>query len=139
MADKPRLGFIGLGVMGGRMCRNLARKSGCAVTGFDVDAGRMEALAADGVAAAASLADLADRTDIIFMCVPGEPQVRDVCFGEAGLVEATRAGQTVVDMTTATVEVNREVAAALQAKGVSFLDAPVVGAAERGPINLKVR
>lgn len=141
MAAINRLGFIGLGVMGGRMCRNLADKGGMPVVGYDVDAAKMSALADAGVEAAESVADLVEKTDVIFMCVPGEPQVRDVCFGSGGLVVAARAGQTLVDMTTATVAVNREVAAALAVKGVDFADAPVargVPSAQDGTLSIMV-
>jgi hypothetical protein len=141
MADIERLGFIGLGVMGGRMCRNLAAKSGKPVIGYDVAADKAAALADAGIAAAASVAEVAAAADMIFICVPGEPQVREVAFGEGGLVAACRAGQTVVDMTTATVEVNREVAAALAEKGVDFADAPVargVPAAQDGTLAIMV-
>jgi len=140
MAEPARLGFIGLGVMGARMCRNLAAKSGKQVFAFDVVPERMAALSAVGVDAADSVCDLVAQADMVFLCVPGEPQVREVCF-EAGLVDAARAGQTVVDMTTATVEVDREVAAALAAKGVDFADAPVargVPAAENGTLAITV-
>lgn len=140
MAEPARLGFIGLGVMGARMCRNLAAKSGKPVIAFDVVPERVAALSAAGVDAADSVRDLVAQADMVFLCVPGEPQVREVCF-EAGLVDAARAGQTVVDMTTATVEVDREVAAALAAKGVDFADAPVargVPAAENGTLAITV-
>jgi 3-hydroxyisobutyrate dehydrogenase len=141
MATVDKLGFIGLGVMGGRMCRNLAEKAGKPVVAFDTDAAKAEALAKHGVAAASSVADLVQQVDMIFMCVPGEPQVRDVVFGAGELLANVRAGQTLVDMTTATVEVNREVAAALAEKGARFADAPVargVPAAENGTLAITV-
>lgn len=136
-----KLGFIGLGVMGGRMCRNLAEKAGKPVVAFDMDAAKVEALAQHGVTAASSVADLVQQADMIFMCVPGEPQVRDVVFGAGELLANVRAGQTLVDMTTATVEINREVAAALAEKGAAFADAPVargVPAAENGTLAITV-
>ncbi len=120
MAEVGKLGFIGLGVMGGRMCRNLAAKSGKTVVAFDVDPAKAAALEAHGVVAAGSIGQVAEAADMIFMCVPGEPQVREVVFGEGGLLATMRAGQTLVDMTTATVEVNREVAAALAEKHARF-------------------
>lgn len=141
MPDINTLGFIGLGVMGGRMCRNLAQKSQKPVIAYDVDAAKAEALAAHGVKAAGSIADVVRQADIVFMCVPGEPQVREVAFGDNGLVANARSGQTIVDMTTATVEVNREVAAALAEKGCDFADAPVargVPAAENGTLAITV-
>jgi 3-hydroxyisobutyrate dehydrogenase-like beta-hydroxyacid dehydrogenase len=141
MMGVNKLGFIGLGVMGGRMCRNLAEKAGKPVVAFDMDAAKVEALAQHGVTAASSVADLVQQADMIFMCVPGEPQVRDVVFGAGELLANVRAGQTLVDMTTATVEINREVAAALAEKGAAFADAPVargVPAAENGTLAITV-
>lgn len=141
MAAVEKLGFIGLGVMGGRMCRNLMEKAGKPVVAYDVDPAKAEALAKHGVAPAASIADLVREADMIFMCVPGEPQVRDVVFGDGALLANVRSGQTIVDMTTATVEVNREVAAALAEKGAAFADAPVargVPAAENGTLAITV-
>jgi 3-hydroxyisobutyrate dehydrogenase-like beta-hydroxyacid dehydrogenase len=141
MMEVNKLGFIGLGVMGGRMCRNLAEKAGKPVVAFDMDAAKVEALAQHGVTAASSVADLVQQADMIFMCVPGEPQVRDVVFGAGELLANVRAGQTLVDMTTATVEINREVATALAEKGAAFADAPVargVPAAENGTLAITV-
>ena len=79
------LGFIGLGVMGEAMCRNLAKKSGAAVVAHDTRPGPLEALGRDGVTAAPSTVDLVARAEIIFLCLPGEPQVRAVCLGAGGL------------------------------------------------------
>lgn len=141
MAAVEKLGFIGLGVMGGRMCRNLIEKAGVPVVAYDVDPAKITALEKHGVTGAASIADLMAEADMVFMCVPGEPQVRDVVFGDGKLLASVRAGQAVVDMTTATVEVNREVAAALAAKGAAFADAPVargVPAAENGTLAITV-
>ena len=135
------LGFIGLGVMGGRMCRNLARKSGRSVVGYDIVPARVAECVRVGVDAAASVADVVTRADVVFICVPGAPQVREVCFGAGGLLEHVRPGQTIVDMTTATVEVDREVACALARKGADFADAPVargVPAAEDGTLAITV-
>ena len=80
MAEIERLGFIGLGVMGARMCRNLANKSGKPVLGYDIEAGKAAALADACVSVADSVAEVARGADMIFICVPGEPQVRGVTF-----------------------------------------------------------
>ena len=135
------LGFIGLGVMGGRMCRNLATKSGLPIIGFDLDPSRAAALADVGVHAAISIREVVAAADVVFLCLPGEPQVRAVCLDEGGVVEVARAGQIVVDMTTATVDIAREVADALAAKGVAFADAPVargVPSAADGTLSITV-
>lgn len=135
------LGFIGLGVMGGRMCRNLATKSGLPVIAFDLDASHVTALADVGVHAAGSIREVVEAADVVFLCLPGEPQVRAVCLDEGGIAEVARPGQTVIDMTTATVGVAREVAAALAAKDVAFADAPVargVPSAADGTLSITV-
>ena len=141
VGEPSTLGFIGLGVMGGRMCRNLARRSGRLVVGFDIVPDRAAECVGAGVDAGTSVADVVTRADIVFMCLPGEPQVREVCFGPDGLLKHARAGQTIVDMTTATPDVDREAAAALAAKGADFADAPVargVPAAENGTLAITV-
>jgi len=124
------LGFIGLGVMGEPMCRNLAKKSGAAVVAFDERAEPLETLAREGVARGASAADVAARADIVFMCLPGEPQVRAVGLGPDGLAARARAGQAVVDMSTAPVVVARELGRAFAARGADFADAPVARTAQ---------
>lgn len=141
MNEPATLGFIGLGVMGARMCRNLAEKSNKTVIAFDIDQSKSAALAEVGVKPAASVAAVAEAADMIFICVPGEPQSRKVAFDPGGLVENCRKGQTVVDMTTATVAINREVGVALAEKGIDFADAPVargVPAAQNGTLAITV-
>jgi 3-hydroxyisobutyrate dehydrogenase-like beta-hydroxyacid dehydrogenase len=141
MAEIHMLGFIGVGVMGGRMCRNLAAKSGKQVIAHDVDMDKVAALADAGVNAAAPVADVVQKTDLIFMCLPGEPQVRDVCLGEDGILTHARAGQTVVDMTTATAHIARHLCAKFADKSVDFADAPVargVSSAEDGTLSIMV-
>ena len=119
------LGFVGLGVMGEKMCRNLARKSGKKVYAFDQRPGRTDLLEADGVIAATSLADLAQKADVIFLSLPGQAEVRAVCTGPGGLLEHGRAGQTIVDTSTNTVRCVRDVARQLATRGIEFADAPV--------------
>jgi 3-hydroxyisobutyrate dehydrogenase-like beta-hydroxyacid dehydrogenase len=119
------IGFAGLGVMGEPMCRNLARKSGRKVLAFDPRPEPLARLAADGVDAAASLADLAARAGVVFLSLPGEPEVRAACLGEGGLVRSARPDQAIVDCSTAPVSLARELAAAFAARGARFADAPV--------------
>ena len=125
MSDIASVGFIGLGVMGEAMCRNLVKKCGKPVVGFDLRPEPLAALKEDGVEIASSIADLVGRVDLVLMCMPGEPEVRAVCFGKDGVVEAAREGQIVVDMSTVTPSMGREVAAALAEKSVDFADAPI--------------
>jgi len=135
------LGYIGLGAMGARMCANLAKKSGQQTIGYDVNPDALAQVAAQGVKAADSVASLVAEADTIFICVPGEPEVRELCLGAGGVVENVRSGQTVVDMTTATPSVNREIAGVLAEKGVAFADAPVargVPSAQDGTLAIMV-
>jgi len=125
------LGFVGLGVMGEAMCRNLARKSGATVVAFDERPAPLAALAADGVQAAASVAEVARRAEIVFLCLPGEPQVRAVCLGAGeGLAALVEPGQTVVDMSTCPVALARELHQVFGARGAAFADAPIARTAQ---------
>jgi len=119
------LGFIGLGVMGEPMCRNLVRKSGRAVIAFDARREPLERLAADGVRTAANVAEIAEGAETIFLSLPGEPEVRAVCLDRGGLLAHARNGQTLVDCSTAPVTLAQELAQACAAKGIDFADSPV--------------
>jgi len=135
------LGFIGLGVMGEPMCRNLVRKSGRAVIAFDARREPLERLGADGVRTAADVAEIAAGADTIFLSLPGEPEVRAVCLDRDGLLAHARNGQTLVDCSTAPVTLAQELARACAAKGVDFADAPVARtrqAAIEGTLSLMV-
>jgi len=109
--DNP-LGFVGLGVMGEPMCRNLARKSGRGVVAWDTRRGPLDRLADEGVQAARSLEDLSQRVEIVFLSLPGEKEIREVVQG--------LPGNTVVDCSTAPVALAKELGAKM-----SFADAPV--------------
>ena len=119
------LAYVGLGVMGEAMCRNLARKGSWKVIGLDSRDEPLARLAPDGVVKAANLADAAARSDVILMCLPGGAEVDAVTRGPNGLLQHVRKGQTVVDMSTAPPRLARELAAAFAEKGVDFADAPV--------------
>ena len=130
MASTDVLGFVGLGVMGEPMCRNLATKSGARVVAFDARPTPLHALAAHGVERATSAADVAARADIVFVCLPGEPEVRAVCLGAGGLIGHLDTGRTLVDMSTVPVALARELDAAARVRGVTFADAPVARTAQ---------
>lgn len=141
MNEPEMLGFVGVGVMGGRMCRNLAVKSGRPVLAYDTNPVPLQRLSEHKVESAASLADVAKRTDIIMLSLPGEPQVREAVLGANGLLAHARAGQIIVDTSTVPVRLSQEVAAAAAAKGVHYLDAPVsrgVNGAETATLNFMV-
>jgi 3-hydroxyisobutyrate dehydrogenase-like beta-hydroxyacid dehydrogenase len=119
------IGFIGLGVMGEPMCRNLARKCGRPVLGYDQRPLAMQSLAADGVSAARSSSAVGESSAVVFLSLPGEPEVRAVCLGPNGLVAAMRANATLVDCSTVPVTLAQELERACAAREVSFADAPV--------------
>jgi 3-hydroxyisobutyrate dehydrogenase-like beta-hydroxyacid dehydrogenase len=117
-----KLGFIGLGVMGEPMCRNLAAKHRGRVFAHDIRPEPLKRLSVDGVTAARSIQELAAQADVIFLSLPAEPQVRAVGL-ELSL--AARPGQAIVDCSTAPVALARELESAFNARGAHFADAPV--------------
>jgi 3-hydroxyisobutyrate dehydrogenase len=119
------IGFIGLGVMGEAMCRNLARKGSWKVVAFDQKVEPLERLRDDSVGVATSLRGIAQAADVILMCLPGGREVEIVTLGASGLVSMMRTGQTLVDMSTAPPALMRRIAAELAAKGADFADAPI--------------
>ena len=123
--DIKTIAFVGLGVMGEAMCRNLARKGSWRVIGFDMRPEPLQRLATDGVKAAGSLAEAVGESDVVLMCLPGGAEVEAVTRGKGGLIELARKGQTIVDMSTAPPRLMRALAKDFSAKGVDFADAPV--------------
>jgi hypothetical protein len=103
------LGFIGLGVMGAPMCRNLAEKS------------RAQVIAHDRRSSGTSVREVS-AADVVFLSLPGEPEVREVC---SELLQHARPGQAIVDCSTAPVALARGLATAFAARGAQFADAPV--------------
>jgi len=141
MSDATVLGFIGLGVMGEPMCRNLVRKSGRTVLAFDTRPEPLARLAADGVETAASIGALIERAETIFLSLPGEPEVRAVCLEKGGLLAHARPGQTLIDCSTAPVTLAQALARSCADKGVDFADSPVARtrqAAIEGTLSLMV-
>lgn len=127
--SKPTLGFIGVGVMGTGMCRNLAQKSGCTVLAADLDMDHVRSLAQDGVVAS-SIQQIAETASIVFLSLPSIQQVEAVCTGAGGLLAHAQALETIVDMSTSDVERTRQLAARLQAQGLELIDAPVARSRE---------
>lgn len=130
-------GFIGLGVMGEPMCRNLARKHG-PVLGFDPSPDALARLAAEGVRPADTLASLARDTEVIFLALPSGTQVEAVC---RTLLPAVRPGQAIVDLGTSPVALTRTLAAQFASHGVQYADAPIARtrqAAEDGTLSIMV-
>ena len=137
----PRIGFIGLGVMGGPMCRNVVRKHPAPVHAFDLDPDRLRDLAEAGARPTASIAEVAAASDVIFLSLPGGSQVEEVCFGKDGIACAGRPGSIVVDLSTTSVAEARAVGARLAAVEMEFADAPVARtreAAQAGTLSIMV-
>jgi 2-hydroxy-3-oxopropionate reductase len=121
-----RIGFIGLGIMGKPMAANLL-KAGHRLVVYDVVPDRMADALAKGAERGTSPADVASRSDLVITMLPNSPHVREAALGPHGIVEGARRGSTLVDMSSIAPAVSREVAAALEAKGMEMLDAPVSG------------
>jgi 3-hydroxyisobutyrate dehydrogenase len=131
------LGFIGLGVMGEPMCGHLARRSGKPVLAHDLRAEPLARLAGDGVTAA-SAAEIARRCDLIVLSLPDGKAVAAVI---AELEPRLSSGQCVVDTSTSSVALTRDIGARLEARGIGFADAPVARtreAAARGELSIMV-
>src|ERR1700744_2912013 len=134
------IGFIGLGVMGEPICRNLVKKSGARVTAFDVAAEPLQRLRSDGADVAASVADVVANNEIVFLCLPSAKHVRAVFEGD-GILRNVRTGQLVVDLGTSSVSQTRDFAGQLHAKGAAWLDAPIARtrqAAQDGTLSVMV-
>ena len=119
------LGFIGLGVMGAPMCRNLAAKSRDEVRAYDADLEALSQMDQPGVIPVESIRGVAERADLVFLSLPGGPQVQAVCLGAGSLLTHLRPGACVVDLSTTPVNVARDLEARFSARGIQFADAPV--------------
>ncbi len=141
MADDTKVAFIGLGVMGYPMAGHLA-KAGYDVCVYNRTQSKAEAWAKEyGGAKAATPADAAVDTDIVFMCVGNDDDIRSVTYGDTGVLAGMGGGGILVDHTTASAGIARELEDAAEKKGVGFLDAPVSGGqagAENGALTVMV-
>ena len=137
----PTIGFIGLGVMGGPMCRNVAGKHPAPVHAFDLDPAALRDPVEAGARRARTIREVAAASDVVFLSLPGGRQVEDVCFGEDGIVPAGRRGLIVVDLSTTSVAEARATGTRLAAAGMEFADAPVARtreAAQAGTLSIMV-
>lgn len=121
-----KIGFIGLGIMGKPMSKNLL-KAGYELVVCDVVKAAVDEVVAAGASAAATPKSVAEQTDIIITMLPNSPHVKQVILGENGVIEGAKHGAIVVDMSSIAPLVSREVAAKLAEKGIEMLDAPVSG------------
>jgi 2-hydroxy-3-oxopropionate reductase len=128
-----KVGFIGLGIMGKPMAKNLL-KAGYSLVVY-------RELSAAGAETASSPKEVAEKADVIITMLPNSPQVREVVCGKDGLLEGIRKGQIVIDMSSIAPLVSRELCAILKEKGADMLDAPVSGGqekAEKGTLAIMV-
>lgn len=133
-----RIGFVGLGVMGGPMCRNMAAKHAGELRAFDMNPAARDALAGSPAIPVQDLRAAAEGADILFLSLPGASQVEAVCGSLPGVA---RSGLLVVDLSTTTVASARRTAAMLAEAGFGFADAPVARtreAAIRGELSIMV-
>ncbi|HSV80667.1 MAG TPA: NAD(P)-dependent oxidoreductase [Ramlibacter sp.] len=132
-STRPRLGFIGLGIMGTAMVQRLLEQ-GWAVTAWNLEPERVPPLEAAGAVAAATPAAVAAASDIVLLCVLHTEAVQACVFGPGGIVEADGTGKLLVDHSTIDPERTRAMAAELQARtGMHWIDAPVSG----GPLGAR--
>jgi 3-hydroxyisobutyrate dehydrogenase-like beta-hydroxyacid dehydrogenase len=139
--SEQRIGLIGVGAMGAGMAKNLLAK------GFEVtilghrNRAPVETLKQQGAAEGNSPADVAQRCDVVILCVADTPQVESIVYGAGGLMEAARQGLIVVDCTTSEPASTARIARDFEAKGASFADAPLARTpkeAEEGRLNVMV-
>ncbi len=136
-----QIGFIGLGVMGEPICRNLAVKSGFTLVAFDRDPAPLERLKASGVQNGGSIRGVVGGSDVVFLSLPSGEVVSQLAHAPDGLLAAITAGQVVIDLGTSPVDTTRQLAQAFASRGAVFIDAPVArtrAAAEAGTLSVMV-
>ncbi len=121
-----RIGFIGLGIMGKPMARNLL-KAGYDLVVYDIVEANTNDVVADGAAAGSSPRNVAEQADVVITMLPNSPEVKQAVLGEGGVIEGVRPEAIVVDMSSIAPLAAQEVAAELLKKNVKMLDAPVSG------------
>lgn len=121
-----KIGFIGLGIMGKPMAKNLIR-AGHALVVFDVVQANVDDVVAAGAQAAGSSGEVAAQCELIITMLPNSPHVKAAVLGERGVLEGAKPGTILVDMSSIAPQASQEVHAACVAKGVQMIDAPVSG------------
>ncbi|OHE22216.1 MAG: 2-hydroxy-3-oxopropionate reductase [Syntrophobacterales bacterium RBG_19FT_COMBO_59_10] len=120
------IGFIGLGIMGKPMSKNLL-KAGYPLVVFDIVPAAVEEVVGVGAEKGTSAKDVAAKTDVIITMLPNSPHVQEVVLGKDGIIQTARPGAIVIDMSSISPLVSREIGAKLAEKGIRMLDAPVSG------------
>lgn len=132
MADRPRIGFIGLGIMGAPMAVNLI-KAGFPVVGHNRSRSAVDRLVAAGGQAGESVADVTRRSDVVVTMLPDSPDVEAVALGPDGILASAAPDLLYIDMSTVRPQTSVAVARAAADKGIRVLDAPVSGG-EQGAV-----
>ena len=139
--SNPRIGFIGIGLMGHGIAKNLVTKGFPLTVRVHRNRKPLEDLLAAGAKEVKGNADVARNADIVFLCVTGAPQVEEIVFGADGIMSAARNGLVVVDTSTSEPGTTAKTRVALAQKGVAFVDAPLARTpveAEQGRLNVMV-
>jgi 3-hydroxyisobutyrate dehydrogenase-like beta-hydroxyacid dehydrogenase len=139
--DKPRIGFVGLGLMGHGMAKNLVAKGFPLTVRLHKNRKPAEDILAAGAKEVKTYAELARASDIVILCVTGSPQIEEIVYGESGLLSAARDGLVVVDTSTAEPSSTAKVRDDLAKKGTKYVDAPLARTpkeAEEGRLNTMV-
>jgi 2-hydroxy-3-oxopropionate reductase len=123
---KKRVGFIGLGIMGTPMVRNLLKNNN-EVTVFDLNQAAVDTLVTEGANPASSGKEVALASDVVITMLPKGVHVRQAVFGENGVMDGAREGMVIIDMSSVSPVESKEMASLAAEKGVYFLDAPVSG------------
>src|SRR5881394_1037625 len=140
-SDKPRVGFIGLGLMGHGMAKNLVSKGFPLTVRVHRNGKPAEDILAAGAREAKTNAELARASDIVILCVTGSPQIEEIVYGENGILGAAREGLIVVDASTAEPASTAKIRSDLAAKRTVYVDAPLARTpkeAEEGRLNTMV-
>lgn len=124
--NMKKIGFIGLGIMGKPMAKNLL-KAGYPLTVYDIVPEAVGELVAAGAQAGKSSKDVAAQTEVVITMLPNSPQVKEAVLGKDGVIEGIRPGSILVDMSSIAPAASQELSARLAQKGVPMLDAPVSG------------
>ena len=135
-----KVGFVGLGIMGKPMARNLTQ-AGYELVVHNRTMEKAEELASEGATAAGSPREVAEKSGVVVVMLPGPPEVEEVVAGEEGLLVGAKEGSLIVDMSTSSPVLARELVRAARQKGVGMLDAPVSGGdvgAEKGTLSIMV-
>ena len=140
MAIKPTIGFIGLGIMGKPMCRNLLQ-AGYPVVVYTRTKSKIEEMVKEGAQGAETPREVGEKSEVVITMLPDAPQVEEVILGERGVIKGIERGKIVVDMSSIDPLSTRRIGEVLVSQGVEMLDAPVSGGEEgaiKGDLSIMV-